>query len=97
MLDTNIAGLPGSVVQYYSDDTTPSETQCTGDAFQYGASGATLNVSIPNTDPSLGATAYLTAVRRMTMLEPGATIGTAARIGAQTATPLGITVTPFVP
>jgi hypothetical protein len=49
---TNISGF--SYSSYYLDDSTPSggtETQCTGDAFAYGMSGAYINTAIPCTDP----------------------------------------------
>jgi len=40
---------------YYDEKTTPNPvTQCTGDAYSYGASGIWVNSSIPNTDPHLG-------------------------------------------
>jgi hypothetical protein len=53
-LVTNVSGL--SVTNYYYDEkTTPNPvTQCTGDAYSYGASGIWVNSSIPNTDPHAG-------------------------------------------
>ena len=60
-LQTDISGV---VMQaYYSDDSTPSTTQCTGDAFEYGASGTHITSAIPNTDPAMGAANTLTATR----------------------------------
>jgi hypothetical protein len=96
-LQSDIPGIAASVVPYYSDDTTPSETQCTGDAFQYGASGSTVNQNVPNTDPTIGAANTLVSTRRMTFLAPGATVDAAAKIGAQATAPLTRTVTPFTP
>ena len=51
-LVTDIPNLPSS--SYYLDDSTPgggAETQCTGDAASYGASGPWVNANLPNTDP----------------------------------------------
>jgi hypothetical protein len=96
-LSTNIAGLAASLVHYYSDDTTPAEQQCTGDAFQYGASGTGVNMNVPCTDPVLNCTEYLTTARRMTMLKANASTATAALLAQQHATPLAVTFTPFTP
>ncbi len=52
LLRTDIAGFTYTL--YYSDDTTPPATQCTGDPYEYGASGFWRNGGIPNTDPILG-------------------------------------------
>jgi len=41
-----------SYTLYYSDDTTPPYQQCTGDAYEYGASGFQDENPVPNTDPS---------------------------------------------
>jgi hypothetical protein len=51
-LVTNVSGL--SATNYYYDQATNPVTQCTGDAYSYGASGTWINSSIPNTDPHLG-------------------------------------------
>ncbi len=50
--DTNV--MPFSVTTYYLDDTTPSDTQCTGDDFSYGSSGNRVVSAVPNTDPKTG-------------------------------------------
>lgn len=55
-VQTDIAGL--TIQGYYSDDSTPSTVQCTGDGFEYGASGSWVTSSIPNTDPSATGTVY---------------------------------------
>ena len=62
-LVSDIPGIAASIVPYYSDDSTPAEVQCTGDAFQYGASGSTVNQSVPNTDPTMGAAATFASTR----------------------------------
>ena len=56
-LVSDIPGIAANIVPYYSDDSTPAEVQCTGDTFEYGASGTTVNQSVPNTDPTMGAAA----------------------------------------
>jgi hypothetical protein len=69
LLDTNIPGF--TVTSYYSDDSTPPVTQCTGDAFEYGTSGFWRNGSIPNTDPALGAYYVLEGRRVIAYAAPG--------------------------
>lgn len=48
---TDISGF--SYTSYYLDDDTNPITQCTGDGFAYGSSGAFVNMSIPCTDPGM--------------------------------------------
>lgn len=67
-LVTDISGL--TYTSYYSDDSTPSVTQCTGDAFEYGESGVWINQTIPNTDPTFGTAKILTALRTQYYLPP---------------------------
>jgi hypothetical protein len=93
-IDTDIAGL--TPTSYYSDDATPSVTQCTGDAFEYATSGVWINQGIPNTDPLLGATNFLNAVRVVYYDPPGQTVPDAETRDAQARTPLTHTVTQFV-
>ena len=74
---------------YYVDDSTPTETQCTGDAFQYGASGSTVNQTVPNTDPTMGAAATLPVDAHDDIPRAGDDASTtAAKIGAQSTAPL---------
>ena len=69
-VQTTIAGL--GLQAYYSDDSTPATTQCTGDAFEYGASGTTITTALPNTDPAApGAVATFTGTRWNVYLPPG--------------------------
>jgi hypothetical protein len=96
-LDTTIAAVTQNVQQYYSDTTSPSEPQCSGDAVQYGASGLTLNANVPCTDPTMNCTDSLTSTRRMTFLGPNTAAATAQKIGAQDAAPLTATVAGFNP
>jgi hypothetical protein len=53
LIETDLPGFDYSL--FYSDDGTPSRTQCTGDPHEYGASGVWEQDPIPNTDPALGA------------------------------------------
>ena len=96
-LVSDIPGIAANIVPYYSDDSTPAEVQCTGDAFEYGASGTTVNQSVPNTDPTMGAAATFASTRTMTFLAPDTTVGTAAEVGAQATAPLTVAAAPFAP
>ncbi|MDH5238765.1 MAG: hypothetical protein OEW85_14230, partial [Acidimicrobiia bacterium] len=93
-LQTDITGLTPAA--YYQDDSTPPDTQCTGDAFEYGASGTAITSSIPNTDPTLGAHSTLTSTRWNVYVPANEQADVAARV-ANLATPLTTTVEPFVP
>jgi hypothetical protein len=96
-VQTDIAGLTNNVRPYYSDDTTPAEQQCSGDPYQYGASGTTIDQSLPNTDPTAGAASTFVGSRRMTFLAPTTGIATANRIGAEAASPVSVSTSPFAP
>jgi hypothetical protein len=92
-VDTNI--VPFTPTSYYSDDATPSVTQCTGDAYEYASSGMWIDHAIPNTDPYLGATHYLTGHRIEYYEPPGQDVGLAATRSAQALTPLEFAVGPY--
>jgi hypothetical protein len=94
VLETDISGL--SYTSYYSDDSTPSVTQCTGDAFEYATSGVWVDHGIPNTDPSLGAFNVLTGQRVIYYESPGLTPAAAALRYDQATTPLEVTTRPYV-
>jgi hypothetical protein len=69
---TDIPGFAATSI--YEDTLTPSDMQCTGDAFAYGASGAEITGSggsLPNTDPAMGASNLLTATRFIYYDAPG--------------------------
>jgi hypothetical protein len=51
LLATHIPGFDYS--SYYQDDSTPPHVRCTGDAYEYGASGFWEQDPIPNTDPGV--------------------------------------------
>jgi len=88
MMDTNIPSF--SFTSYYSDDSTPSVTQCTGDAFEYATCGLWVNQGIPNTDPSLGAYNLLAAKRVIYYEPPGQTVADAAVRSDWARNPLGL-------
>jgi hypothetical protein len=92
---TNISGL--SYTSYYLDDSTPPDTQCTGDAFAYGASGVWINQAIPCTDPSQSCTSYLQSARTMYYGAPGMTVANAQTLFNDAAAPLTYTVAPYQP
>jgi hypothetical protein len=92
-LETDISGF--AYTSYYSDNTTPSVEQCTGDDFEFATSGAWVNHGIPNTDPSLGAFNTLTGRRIVYYESPGQTPSAAARRYAQATTPLEVTTRPY--
>ncbi len=80
---------------YYSDDATPSVTQCTGDAFEYATSGLWIDQSIPNTDPSLGTYNILRAIRIVYYETPGQAVADAELRFDQATTPLALTTAPL--
>lgn len=86
---------PFAYTSYYSDDSTPSVSQCTGDAYEYGTSGPWINQAIPNTDPSLGATNFLTFVRTDYYDAPGQSVATAEWRQLQANTPIQVATTNF--
>ncbi len=94
-LQTDIAGLVNQA--YYTDDSTPPAIQCTGDAFEYGASGTAITSAIPNTDPTLsGGVSTLTATR-WNVYVPAGQAPTVGRHVENLTTPVTTTITPFVP
>jgi hypothetical protein len=95
--ETTIPISPGDVKTFYRDDLTPPETQCTGDAVEYGASGTQYDKDVPCTDPAQNCTDTFTTTRRMTFLGPNTTTNQANTVAAETATPLTTTARPFAP
>lgn len=90
---TDIAGL--AIAGYYTDDSTPSTVQCTGDAFEYGASGTRIPGSIPNTDPTLpGAVSTFTATRWNVYVPSGEAANINLHVN-NTTTPLTTSVSPY--
>jgi hypothetical protein len=95
LLNTDIPGFDYS--SYYCDDSTPPETQCTGDAYEYGASGLWEQDPIPNTDPALGAYNIFEATRVNAYGGPNQGVTFAETCAAQALNPLTTTATPYVP
>ncbi len=89
-LETSFA--PTNVSSYYLDDSTPSDPQCTGDAFAYGSSGTFINSPIPNTDPARGTAARLHGARTLYFESPNETAAEAITRRNQVMFPLTTTV-----
>jgi hypothetical protein len=95
-IDTDIPGF--AYVAYYSDDSTPSTTQCTGDPFEYGASGIWVNQAIPNTDPGLPLIEHyrFEPNRIIYYLAPDQSVPEAERLSLQAKNPVQVvSVTPW--
>lgn len=90
-IDTDIPDL--TYTSYYSDDSTPSATQCTGDSAEYGASGAWITDQIPNTDPYLGPHSSFVVRRTVYYEEPNQPVSLAYTRHAQATIPFTIGVT----
>lgn len=88
---------PSSVTSYYLDDTTPSDTQCTGDAFAYGSSGMYVNSGIVCTDPAQGCSDTFVGTRTEFFDPPGGNDTTAAAHAAALAQPLQATSAAWLP
>jgi hypothetical protein len=93
LLRTDIPDFP--TTSYYSDTTTPTTTQCTGDAFEYGASGFWRDAGIPNTDPSLGAAAVVEMTRVLRYAAPNQSLAFAQARAAEAQTPMTISAAPL--
>jgi hypothetical protein len=91
-LDTTTGLVPTS---YYSDDSTPSVTQCTGDAQEYATSGPWFTDPIPNTDPLGPTPATFVATRTVYYDPPGAGVPVAEARSAQATSALLLTASPF--
>jgi hypothetical protein len=91
------ASFTPSVTNYYLDDSTPPVTQCTGDAFAYGSSGAHVNGTVPCTDPAHGCTHTFVSTRTMYFDAPGGTAASAAAYQASVASPLATSTSAWSP
>jgi hypothetical protein len=94
-LSTNIPSFASS--SYYFDDNTPgvgAETQCTGDAQAFGASGPWINRTLPNTDPRSTPFNTLASTRTIYFEEPGKANGPARAAQAGSAYQLTVTAGP---
>jgi hypothetical protein len=92
IVNSFVADTPLTVSSYYLDDSTPPETQCTGDAFAYGASGLRVTSSIPNTDPRLGSAAHVTGTRYLYFGPPAIAPDTAETHAQRIGLPLKVQV-----
>lgn len=94
--DTDIS--PVQYFCYYSDDTTPTYTQCTGDAYEYGTSGVWITSLIPNTDPLMGTPCYRLAAIRIVYYEgPSQPLATATLRRLQATTALSLSASTYQP
>jgi hypothetical protein len=82
---------------YYSDDLSPPATQCTGDDYEYGASGLWVDHGIPNTDPALGAYYIFEATKSIAYGSPGEGVDLAEALSEEIDNPLIVEVAPYVP
>lgn len=83
---------------YYSDYLSPPYTQCTGDGYEYGASGLWVDHDIPNTDPAIPGPHYTFEVARAIAYgPPGATTDFAADLADGVDSPLLVAVEAYVP
>jgi hypothetical protein len=92
-ISTNLSLTP---THYYLDDSTPPDTQCTGDAFAYGSSGPRINQTIDCTDPNAGSgtcdTNFLETTRTLWFEPPTLTNSVAATRYNQAVTPPAFTI-----
>jgi hypothetical protein len=94
-METDIPGFDYS--SYYCDDSTPPERQCTGDDYEYGASGFWEEDPIPNTDPGVGAYNIFEAHRTITYAAPDQVVSFAQACADRVLNPLVADVSAFVP
>jgi hypothetical protein len=93
LLHTDIPGF--TATSYYSDTTQPTTTQCTGDAFEYGASGFWRDAGFPNTDPNLGTAAVFEMTRVLRYAAPNQSLVFAQARAAEAQNPMTVTVAPL--
>ncbi len=93
LLTTDIPDF--SYTWYYSDRTEPEVVQCTGDAFEYGASGFWRDGPIPNTNPSRDPYYVLETTRVIRYAGPNQTVGFAERSDLEARNPLSVVATPL--
>ena len=77
---------------HYSDDTSPNQTQCTGDAYEYGLSGFHSPSHLVNTDPATPPHKNLTIGRTVYYEGPWQTPAIGGARYAQSTTPLDVNV-----
>ena len=77
-----------SYTSYYSDRLSPVDTQCTGDDYEYAASGPWVDHAIPNTDPALGAYYRFELTRTIAYGPPGESTAFAEALSAEVDDPV---------
>ena len=91
---------PYAAVQFYRDQTSPSEAQCWGDSSLLGASGSSAG-AVPNTDPRASGFSSLSLTRVLQFGAPAATPAdipaTAADWATDLDTPLTVVVSTVTP
>ena len=92
--DTTLGPSQVTVTSYYRDDSTPPDTQCTGDAYELGASGPWLASEIPNTDPANPPYESLAATRTTSYVASGTTAAVVDDVVAGVHQPLVGTLAP---
>ncbi|MFM7617092.1 MAG: hypothetical protein ACKO72_06475 [Actinomycetes bacterium] len=88
--------FPRTVSTYHLDDTTPADTQCTGDGTA-ATTGPHITSSIPCTDPALGCSGTLRARRTIFYEAPGGDATSAAAHRAAVTSPVIATTDPWTP
>ncbi|NNE08789.1 MAG: T9SS type A sorting domain-containing protein, partial [Gemmatimonadetes bacterium] len=82
---------------YYSDDVTPTVTQCTGDGNEYGASGFWEQDPIPNTDPALGTFNTFETTRVIAYAGPNASSSFGPEVLAEASNPVQASASAYAP
>jgi len=95
MISTDIPAFDYS--SYYCDDSTPPEVQCTGDDYEYAASGFWEEDAIPNTDPGVGPHNKFEANRTLVYAGPDQTPAFAQTCADRALNPLVAYASAFVP
>jgi len=90
------ASFPRTVTNYHLDDSTPADTQCTGDAVA-ATSGPYITSTMPCTDPGLNCSATLQSRRTIFYEGPGGDASSAAARRDQVTTPVATTAVPWSP
>jgi hypothetical protein len=94
-LTTDIPGF--DYTSYYSDDSTPPLTQCTGDDYEYGASGFREDDPIPNTEPNVEPYNIFRASRILVYAPPSQDVAYAEQCADWILNPLTVSAVPYAP
>jgi hypothetical protein len=80
---------------FYEDDTTPTNTQCTGDGEAIGDAGGYFRSSIACTDPGLGCTQHFTSTTRIVLTPPEFDAAAVQAFAEEYLTPLTVNAKPL--